>query len=192
MNHDLPTVGIDPESLSRLKPLPEEAMDEHAAAYRDAILKAVPPLIAGLRGPAGIWMRKPRIGQRLQETLRELASAPELDAATRELAILVTATEMRSQFEWNAHEGLARKHGVSAAALACLVDDLAPDSLSSHEALVIKLGREVFRTGRVADQTYAEALAALGEERLFTVAAVIAFYALTAVMLGIFDQRSAG
>jgi 4-carboxymuconolactone decarboxylase len=152
-------------------------------------MTADPPLIAGLRGPSGIWMNRPRIGLHLHRVNKELLADAALELPLRELTILVTAKEMRSEFEWEAHEPLARKAALPDAAIECVRQDRPTDGLPDPMAAIIDLGREVFRSGRVGDATYARSLHALGQERLFTVAAVFSFFALTAVMLGIFDQR---
>jgi 4-carboxymuconolactone decarboxylase len=185
-----PAVPIDAATLSRLPPIAEESLSQDAKALKDTVLSAHPPLIAGLRGPTGIWMHRPRIGLHLYQVNRELLQDTALELPLRELAILVTAKEMASEFEWGAHEPLARKAGLAEAAIACVAEGGPTDTLPPEAAAVIDLGRDVFRRGKVADATYGRCLEVLGQQRLFTTAAVFSFFALTAVMLGVFDQRS--
>ena len=66
----------------------------------------------GMSGPFNPWLRSPVLGdaaQRLGETVRfESALSPQL----RELAILIVAAKWKAQYEWWAHEKIARQEGL--------------------------------------------------------------------------------
>src|SRR4051812_23482543 len=96
---------IDPLSGFRL-PIPRrEDMDE---AGRKALDRASAPgaSIAGLQGPSGIHLYS-KASEHLTALNRYLRYQAGLPARLREIAILTTAREMDSQFEWVAHEGEA-------------------------------------------------------------------------------------
>src|SRR5258706_11070857 len=93
---------IHPESRSRL-PLPKrEALDEQGKRVYDSVLDPRRPTIAGFQGPAGIWLHSPRVGEPFREMNRILRNELPLQPALTALAILVTAREFDSQFEWTA------------------------------------------------------------------------------------------
>src|SRR5258708_6831884 len=98
---------IHPESRSRL-PLPKrEALDEQGRRVYDSVLDPKRPTLAGFQGPAGIWLHSPRVAEPIREFNRILRNEVPLEPRLRELAILVTAREFDSQFEWTAHEPVA-------------------------------------------------------------------------------------
>src|SRR3989441_2742900 len=100
---------IHPESRSRL-PLPKrEALDEQGKRVYDSVLDPKRPTLAGFQGPAGIWLHTPRVGEPFREMNRILRNEVPLAPRLRELAILVTARELDSQFAWTAHEPVAMK-----------------------------------------------------------------------------------
>ena len=108
---------IDPQSGFRL-PLPKR--DELDEAGRAAYDRAVTPgrTIAGLQGPAGVQLYSPKIAPHVSAINQYLRNEAGYSPRVREIAILTTAREMDSQFEWVAHEPEALKVGVPEAVIA--------------------------------------------------------------------------
>ena len=99
---------IDPQSGFRL-PLPKrEDLDEAGKAHYD---RATAPgaSIAGLQGPTGIGLYSPKASAHARALNRYLRFEAGFAPRIREIAILTTAREMDSQFEWSAHEPEALK-----------------------------------------------------------------------------------
>ena len=99
---------IDPRSGMRL-PLPNrEDLDE---AGQKAYDRGTTPgaTIAGLQGPAGIQLYSPKTAAQSSALNRYLRYEAGFSGHVREVAILITAREMDSQFEWVAHEPEALK-----------------------------------------------------------------------------------
>src|ERR1041384_3383937 len=61
------------------------------------------------RGPFNAWMRSPEFGMRLQAVGEQIRFRSSIPLRLNELAILVTAREWTSQYEWFAHHALAMK-----------------------------------------------------------------------------------
>jgi 4-carboxymuconolactone decarboxylase len=61
-------------------------------------------LLAGFQGPGGIHLHSPQSGEVVRRLNTYLRFETALGARTVELAILVTARELDSQFEWAAHD----------------------------------------------------------------------------------------
>ena len=81
-----------------------------------------------------------------------------LEARVYEVAILAVGAHWTAQFEWYAHEKIARKAGVAEAAFP-LIKALAPPEqlagiLEPDEAAAYALARELLQTSRVSDATY--------------------------------------
>ena len=66
------------------------------------------------RGPFNAWMRSPDLGNRLQNVGEYIRFKTSLPARLNEFAILITAREWTSQYEWYAHYPLAMKAGLDA------------------------------------------------------------------------------
>jgi 4-carboxymuconolactone decarboxylase len=115
----------------------------------------------------------------------EVPLAPRL----RELAILVTARELDSQFEWTAHEPVALKEGLDPAILEAVKFRRAVSGAPEKEAAIIAYGRELLRDRKVRSETYAEMVRIFGETAVVNLTALMANYAFTAVMLTAFDQQ---
>ena len=180
---------IHPESRSRL-PLPKrEALDEQGKRVYDSVLDPRRPTLAGFQGPAGIWLHSPRVGEPIREMNRILRTEVPLEPRLRELAILVTARELDSQFEWTAHEPVALKEGLDPRILDIVKLRRPVSGAPEKETAIIAFGRELFRDRKVRPETYAEIVRVFGQSSVVNIAALMANYALTAVMLTAFDQQ---
>ena len=180
---------IHPESRSRL-PLPKrEALDEQGKRVYDSVLDPKRPTLAGFQGPAGIWLHSPRVGESFREMNRILRNEVPLAPRLRELAILVTAREFDSQFEWTAHEPVALKEGLDPEILDAVKFRKAVSEAPEKETAIIAFGRELFRDRKVRPKTYAEMLRVFGQTAVVNITALMANYAFTAVMLTAFDQQ---
>jgi 4-carboxymuconolactone decarboxylase len=74
------------------------------------------------------------------------------------LAILATARELDSQFEWAAHEPEALREGISFEIIEIIKHRLDTSGLDEADAIVIKLGREIFGGRKVGSATFARSL----------------------------------
>jgi len=146
--------------------------------------------LAGLRGPGGIMLHAPKVSE-LNSALNRYLRSPEtgFDGHVRELAILVTAREFNSQFEWAAHESVALKEGVSAATIDVVKHRKIPRGVPEADAIVIQLGREIYGNKKVGAATYARAVKQFGPERLINLVALMGNYAGTAALLATFDMQ---
>lgn len=177
------------DSGCRLPPVERDRLDAVGKEIYDAHVEPGGGSIAGLWGPGGIKLHSPRISEHTRELTRYLRREDTFAAALREVAILVTARECDSQFEWTAHEPLALEAGVTQATVDAIKyrGDLA--GLAELDAAVIQLGREIFAERRVSSATFARALALFGRRTLVDLVSLMANYAGTAALLCAFDLR---
>ena len=153
--------------------------------------RVVDQIVAGKRGrfggPFQLLIRAPEIcglASDLGEHLRWGTSLPD---RLSELAIITTARFWRAQYEWYAHAPLAEKAGVPKAAIEAIRTGGAPVFAAQDEALVHRLCSEIFRTQRLSDASFNEAVAALGEAGLVEVIAIIGYYTLIGNTLNVFQ-----
>jgi len=180
---------IDPESGCRL-PLPRrEELDAESQAAFDRLANPGSDNLRGLRGPGGIQLHSPELARRARPVNRYLRFESGLGARTRELAILVTAREHDSQFEWRAHEPEALAEGVAPAVIDIVRHRRDLAGLDAADAIVIALGREMFGARKVSPETFAKALAQFGRRGLVDLVALMGNYAATAALLIAFDMQ---
>ena len=107
----------------------------------------------------------------------------------REVAILATAREMDSQFEWVAHEGEALKEGVPPAVIDIIKHRRALDGIDATDAIVIELVRQLWRDHKVKSETFAKAKAIFGPNKLVDLIMLSGNYAATAALLTAVDMQ---
>jgi len=78
-----------------------------------------------------------------------------LGGRVRELAILTTARELDSQFEWAAREPEALREGITREIIEIIKHRLNTSGLEQTDAIIIELGREIFGARKVAPTTFA-------------------------------------
>jgi 4-carboxymuconolactone decarboxylase len=179
---------IDPQSGFRL-PLPaRESLDAVArAAYDEAATPG--KSVAGLWGPAGIQLYSPQTIPHLKGLYRHLRFNAGFSPAVREIAILVVAREMNSQFQWTMHEAVALKDGVPPEVIDVIRHRTGTQGLSEEHAAVIDLGREAYRDHCVKSETFARAKAVFGPQRLVELVLLMGTAASTSALLAVFDVQ---
>jgi 4-carboxymuconolactone decarboxylase len=180
--------GIDPQSGCRL-PLPKrEELDDLGKRHYD---RATRPgaTIAGLQGPAGIQLYSPKSAEHAHALNRYLRFEAGFSPRVREIAILTTAREMDSQFEWVAHEPEALKEGVEQSVIDVIKHRKSTAGLAETEAAVIELGRQLFHDHKVTLETFAKVKALFGPHKLVELVMLMGNYAGTAVLLAAVDMQ---
>lgn len=178
---------IDPQSGFRL-PLPNrEDLDDIGKAAYDRGTRPGATMM-GLQGPAGIqlYTKAAPHAVALNQYLRFKSGIP---PRTREVAILTTAREMDSQFEWAAHEPEALKEGVPMAAIDVIKHRGSTAGLDDADATVIELGRQIWRTHKVTSELFARAKALFGPSMLIDIVLLMGNYATTAALLTTVDMQ---
>ncbi|MEX2035918.1 MAG: carboxymuconolactone decarboxylase family protein [Xanthobacteraceae bacterium] len=183
----MPT-DIDPQSGFRL-PLPRrEDLDEAGQKTYD---RGTTPgaTIAGLQGPAGIQLFSPKTAPHLTAINRYLRFEAGFTPHVREVAILTTAREMDSQFEWVAHEPEALKEGVPQQVIDIIKHRRSTAGIDDTDATVIELGRQLWRDHKVTSETFAKAKALFGPNKLIDLVLLMGNYAGTAALLAAVDMQ---
>ena len=181
---------IDPQSRNRLPVIQREELDELGQQLYNASQSDSRALV-WLQGPQGIRLYSPRVSEYMRMGNQFLRYDAGLDPRLVELAILVAAREMDSQFEWTVHEPAARKAGLEQEIIDVVRDRRPITQLGEKESLIIQLGREALGKHKVSSNTFARALKLFGKRELVHWVSLIGHYAATAVLLTTFDQQIA-
>ena len=180
---------VDPDSRCRL-PLPKrEELDEPGRRTYDSLADPGGETLRGLRGPGGILLHSPALARHSRPLNRYLRHEAGLGGRVRELAILTTARELDSQFEWAAHEPAALGEGISPQIIDIVRSRKPTGGLDEADAIVIELGREIFGAKKLSSATFARALQRFGRRALVDLVALMGNYAGTAVLLTAFDMQ---
>jgi 4-carboxymuconolactone decarboxylase len=179
---------IDPQSGFRL-PLPKrDDLDELGKRHYDRV--ATPGAsIAGLQGPSGIGLYSPKAAEHARALNRYLRYEAGFSPRVREVAILTTAREMDSQFEWAAHEPEALKEGVDPRVIDVIKHRKPTAGLDESDATIIELGRQIFRDHKVMPEVFAKAKALFGPNKLIELVMLMGNYAGTAALLTAVDMQ---
>lgn len=170
-------------------PLPkrEDLGSDDAKAIYDALMDPEGRSLVGLRGPGGLRLHSPTLAVVSQPLSSYLRWECGFSGRVRELAILVTAREHDSQFEWAAHEPAAVRDGVPDEIIDIVKHRKSTDGIPELDALIIQFGRELFGNRRVEPETFAKALKEFGPRGLVDLVSLMGQYAATAALLTAFD-----
>jgi 4-carboxymuconolactone decarboxylase len=136
-------------------------------------------------GPFNAWMRSPELGTRLQAVGEYVRFKTSMPQRLNELAILITAREWTSQYEWYAHHALAMKAGLDPA----IADDIAagkrPAAMKDDEAAVYDFCIELHRAKKVSDASFQRVKALLGEQGVIELIGVSGYYTAVSMTLNV-------
>ena len=136
-----------------------------------------------MAGPFNAWLRSPEIGDALQNVGAKVRFKSSIPTALNEFAILITAREWTSQYEWYAHHSLALKAGLPAQVAADLAQGRKPEGMDADTALVWQFCIELHRDHVISDATYAATKARFGEQGVVDLIAVSGYYVTVAMTL---------
>ena len=178
--------------IGKLKP---SSLDEEQHSLYDAIAggrRAQGPQLfrlvdeeGRLEGPFNAFLLQPRLGSALQALGSSVRYDTGLDDRCREIAILVVAAHWRSDFEWYAHEAVARSAGLDDAELAA-VREGRDAALTGREAVVARTAAALVVRGDLDDAEYLEAVEVVGAAGLFELLTLVGYYATLALQLRVF------
>ena len=182
MPGEIATQGFARDARERL-PMPD------AATMNDAQRAAAQALIDGPRkgvyGPFLPLLRSPQLLDRVAKVGESLRFDSVLAVRVRELVMCAVARHTSNQFEWTMHAPLALKAGVARSALAALANGARPKELARDEETALDFTRELLATHGVSDATYAEALAAFGEQGVVELTALLGYFVMVCWVMNV-------
>src|ERR1700733_9884841 len=138
---------------------------------------------AGLGGPYGMLIKSPELLKRyllMTEYLRQKTSLPH---RLNEMAILLEARLWDAQYEWWAHEPLARKAGLADAIIEDIRAGKRPATMQPDETIVYDVVTELLNQRQLSDVTFGKARQMLGEQQVVDLVAVTGFYVMVSAVV---------
>lgn len=140
-------------------------------------------------GPLAVMLNAPEMlarGEHMRAYLRGEECC--LSDSIRELAMLITARENDCQFIWFAHAAAGRRSGLADILVDNLRDKKPLTGLDPEQTAVVEYGREYFRTRRVSQPTFSQALTLFGVRGLAELTTLMGYYAMLAFNINAFEM----
>ena len=169
-------------TIERFPAIPPEQMTPEQRRAAEGIVSGPR---GGMRGPFNAWLRSPEVADRFQRVGEYVRFKTCLPFNLNELAILVTAREWTSQYEWFAHRRLALQAGLPEHIADAIAAGKRPAPMSDDEAMVYDFATELHRTKEVSDPTFDRVKARFGEQGVIDLVAVCGYYTAVAMTLNL-------
>ena len=174
---------IHPETGNRFPAIKREALNEAGKKVYDT------RGVADAFGPGAIRLYSPPVAEAMTGLNDYLRRKSGLEPRLVELAILVTAREMDSEYVWTAHEPAAQKAGLAQAIIDTVKYRRPLTTLGEKEAVIVQLGRDAISKHRVGSDTFARAVKLFGNQGVVNIVALMGDYAATTILLNVSDQH---
>ncbi|MGG5888553.1 carboxymuconolactone decarboxylase family protein [Falsiroseomonas sp. HC035] len=152
---------------------------------------AIAEVTAGIRGrvpaPMIAWLRNPELASRAQKLGELLRYQTSLEPRLSELAILVTARHWTSHYEWTVHKREGLKAGMDPEVVAAIAARAEPTLRDAREQAVYDVARTLVGTARLPEALHASGTAALGEQGMVELVALVGYYSMVALTLNAFE-----
>lgn len=137
-------------------------------------------------GPFDIWMLSPEIAVLIDELGKKFRFNLSVDRRHIEISILVTGQFWQSQYEWYAHEIMAREAGLPEAMIQSIKVGDRPEFGDAADEAAYDLASELHKAHRVGDETYSRAVTAFGEQGVAELINLCGFYTMVSMSLNTF------
>lgn len=148
-------------------------------------------IVAGPRGvvegPLKVWLSSPGLAATAQQLGAFCRFGTSLSPRLSELAILITGEFWRAGFEWAMHAPIALAADISPAVVEAIRSGATPDFARSDEKAVYDFCVAVHRQHGVDAQTYARAVAELGDTGVVELVGILGYYTLISMTINVFE-----
>ena len=164
----------------RLRQLSYEELAPEVRPLADDILKVSS---AALGGPYNSLLRSPDMARRCFDLLDYLRFKTSVNKRLNELAILIQARLSNAQYEWWAHEPIARRAGLSDAVMDELRACRRPAAMQADEILVYDFCIQLSLNHRVPDAIWNALVGQLGEQVAVDLTVLSGAYVMVSMLL---------
>lgn len=170
--------------MSRLPELDPAKFSPEQKKVHDAVLAGPRGKVVG---PIKVWLKNPGLAEHAQALGAYCRFNSSLPPRLSELAICITGSFWKANYEWFAHAPLAIKAGIEPAVIEAIRTGATPTFTKSDEQAIYDFATELVRTRRVSNATFERARKELGETSVIDLVGIIGYYSLVSVTLNAFD-----
>ena len=164
----------------RLRQLAYEELAPEVRPLADEILQVSS---AALGGPYNALLRSPDMARRCFDLLDYLRFKTSVNKRLNEFAILIQARLSNAQYEWWAHEPIARRAGLSDAVMADLRACRRPAAMQDDERLVYDFCIQLSLNHRVPDALWQQMVTQMGEQVAVDLTVLSGTYVMVSMLL---------
>jgi 4-carboxymuconolactone decarboxylase len=168
------------DAMARLDGVQPQNMNEKQRAVADAI-------IGGPRGRLGalmaLWLHSPDLAEPVQEVGSYFRREPAFPRAAVEMIILMTARHWMCEYEWAAHEPVARKEGLADAIIESVRKDERPAFADDKLAAIHAFVAAMLKTHGASDDTVAALERSYGARGVVDASILIGHYIHGAILI---------
>ncbi len=168
--------------MTRFEPLTRDQMNDEQGRIYDQIEARG----GRLGGPYTALIRIPRMAK-LQQEMGDYLRDNSLSGRERQLAVLRTVRHWGANYAWAVQERASLGVGLEQDVIDAINQGETPELDTDAERAIHLVAGELLAGHGLSDETYAQALEALGLERLTDVIATVGFYSLVSCTLNGFD-----
>jgi 4-carboxymuconolactone decarboxylase len=163
--------------------MPEIPADKLTDAQKKAVEQFTKERGRPVFGPFVALERSPELMLRAEAMGEYLRFHNVIPQKLMELAIIITARQWTQQYEWNAHDPLAIKAGLSPEIVKAVAEGRRPQAMSDDEDIVFEFCTELHRNRSVSDATYARAVARFGEQGVIELTSLAGYYTFLSMVM---------
>src|ERR1700704_2595372 len=172
--------------LPRLPVLQEDKLNPDQRALLASLREGPRGTGVQIRGPFAVLLHAPAYGELAQKLGAHVRFSKLVPHRLTELAILVTASLWRSQYEWHMHAIHAAKAGIDPKTIKAIQAGRMPTRLPKDERAIYDFVKELHKTKRVSDRNYARVHAIVGDAGMVEFVGICGYYVLVAMTLNVF------
>ena len=173
--------------MARLPEVTRDQLKPEDQEYFDQIVGSR----GSIRGPYGVLLHSPKLAARVAHTGTYVRFDCDIPNGLKEVVIITTAREIKSQYEFTAHARLARESNVSDDTIRAIAQGTAPEGLSGDEAMLVRYTKELLQNHKISDDTFNAVQDRFGVQGTVDVTGLIGHYLLVGQILAAFDVELA-
>lgn len=174
--------------MSRLQPRTPDQLTDKQRELREQMLDGRTAQPDGsMGGPFDGWGLNPSTGRLIWKLGGAIRFKPAIDRRWIELAILVTGEYWQAQYEWYAHEPMARDAGLPEAVIQGIKQGVVPEFEDPKDEAAYHFCRRLHLDRKVDDATHATAVEHFGEEGVQELITTCGFYTLVSMTLNTWE-----
>ena len=173
--------------MARLSEVSREQLKPEDQVYFDEIVGSR----GSIRGPYGVLLHSPKLAARVAHTGTYVRFDCDIPDGLKEVVIITTAREIKSQYEFTGHARLAREANVSEETIRAIAQGTAPQGLSGDEEILVRYTKELLQNHKISDASFNAVKDRFGVQGTVDVTGLIGHYLLVGQILAAFDVELA-